>query len=48
MLTYCLKCKKDTENVDTKMLKTENGRTILLSKCAVCGSKKSRTRSERI
>ena len=46
MLTYCLKCKKDTENVDTKMLKTENERTILLSKCAVCGSKKSRFMKE--
>ena len=29
MLTYCLKCKKDTENVDSKMLKTKNGRTML-------------------
>ena len=41
MLTYCLKCKKDTESVDSKMLKTKNDKTIL-SKCAVCGSKKSR------
>ena len=24
------------------MLKTKNGRTVLSSKCAVCGSKKSR------
>ena len=42
MLTYCLKCKKDTESVDSKMLKTKNGRLMLLSKCAVCGSKKSK------
>ena len=42
MLTYCLKCKKDTKNVDSKMLKTKNGRAILSSKCAICGSKKSR------
>ena len=41
MLTYCLKCKKDTENVDSKMLKTKNGRPTLSSKCAVSGSKKS-------
>ena len=40
MLTYCLKCKKDTESVDSKMLKTKNGRPMLSSKCAVCGSKK--------
>ena len=41
MLTYCLKCKIDTENVNSKVLKTKNDRTTLLSKCAVCGSKKS-------
>ena len=42
MLTYCLKCKKDTECVDSKMLKTKNGRPMLSSKCAACGSKKSK------
>ena len=39
MLTYCLKCKKDTESVNWKVLKTKNGRTMLSSKGAVCGSK---------
>ena len=39
MLMYCLKCKKGTESVDSKML---NGRTMLSSKCAVGVSKKSR------
>ena len=33
---------KDTQNVDSKLLKTNNGRTLLLSKCAACRSKKSR------
>ena len=33
---------KDTQNVDSKLLKTKNGRTLLLSKCAACRSKKSR------
>ena len=51
MLTYCLKCKKDTESVDSKMLKTKSGRSFLLSKCVVCGSKKikicKRTKSKR-
>ena len=42
MLTYCLKRKENTKNVDTKMKKTKNGRLMLLSKCVVCGSKKSR------
>ena len=46
MLTYCLKCKKDTENVDSKMLKAKNGRNMLLSKRTVCGSKKSRFMKE--
>ena len=42
MLTYCLKCKKDTESVDPKVLKTKNCETMLSSKCAACGSKKSK------
>ena len=42
MLAYCLKCKKDTENVDSKVIKTKNGKAMLLSKCAVCGCKESR------
>ena len=29
MLMYCLKCKKDTESVDSKMLKTKNSKTML-------------------
>ena len=40
MLTYCLKCKRNTENKYAKMRKTKNGRVILSSKCAICGSKK--------
>ena len=42
MLTYCLECRKDTKNVDPKMIKTKNGKLVLLSKCALCSSKKSR------
>ena len=42
MLTYCLKCKTDTKNVDSKVLETKNGRPMLLSKCTVYGRKKSR------
>ena len=34
--------KKNTENKDAKMIKTKNRRVILSSKCAVCGSKKSK------
>ena len=25
MLTYCLKCRKNTKNKDAKMIKTKNG-----------------------
>ena len=32
--------------VDAKMLKTKNGRLMLSSKCAACGSKKSRFMEE--
>ena len=42
MLTYCLKCKKNTKNIDAKMMKTKNGRFVLSSKCAICSSKKSK------
>ena len=42
MLTYCLKCKKDTENIYSQVLKTKNGTTMLSSKCAICGGKKSK------
>ena len=46
MFTYCLKCSKNTKNKDAKMVKTKNGRLTLSSKCAVCGSKKSRFMKE--
>ena len=42
MKSYCLKCRKDTENKNQKNSKTSHGRTMILSKCAICGSKKSR------
>ena len=42
MKSYCLKCRKDTENINPKVSKTNNGRTMLLSNCATCNSKKSR------
>ena len=47
MLSYCLKCKKkNTENINPRVSKTSNGKTMLLSKCAICGSKKSRLMRE--
>ena len=42
MKTYCAKCRKDTENIDPKLVRTKNSRLVLQSKCSVCGIKKSR------
>ena len=42
MKIYCVKCKKDTENIDSKLFRTKNNRLIMQSKCPVCGIKKSR------
>ena len=42
MKTYCIVCKKDTENKNPKVFKTKNERLILKSICSVCNNKKSR------
>ena len=42
MESYCLKCKKKTENIDPEISCTSNGRAMILSNCAICGSKKPR------
>ena len=36
MKTYCMKCKKDTENIDPKMFRIKNNRLIMQSKCPLC------------
>ena len=40
MNTYCVKCKKDTDNIDPKIFKTKNNIIIMQSKCSVCKNKK--------
>ena len=40
MLSYCLKCRKNAKTKNPKVVKTKNGRIMLLSKCEVCDSKK--------
>ena len=42
MKTYCVKCKKDTENNDPKIVRTKNNRLIMQTKCSDCRNKKSR------
>ena len=40
MLSYCLTCRKNTECNNSKVVRTKSGKTMLLSKCDVCDSKK--------
>ena len=44
MLSYCLKCKKKTKtkSINPKISGTSNGKTMILSKCVICGPKKSK------
>ena len=40
MLSYCLECRENTESKNPKVVRTKNGRIMLVSKCAVCDCKK--------
>ena len=40
MNTYCIKCKKDTENIDPKIVRTKNNRLLMQSQCTDCRNKK--------
>ena len=42
MLSYCLKCRKNTESKNPKIVRTKDGRIMLLSRCSVRNSKKSK------
>ena len=42
MLSYCFKCRRNTESINAKVSKTTSGKAIILSTCAICGSKKSK------
>ena len=42
MKTYCTKCRKNTESLNSKIFKTKNSRLIMQSKCPVCRIRKSR------
>ena len=42
MESYCLKCKKYTKNINPQVSSTSNGKMMILSKCAICGSRKSK------
>ena len=42
MKNHCVKCRKNTKNLNSKIFKTKNGRLLMQSKCTDCGIKKSR------
>ena len=42
MLSYCFKCRRNTKSINPKVSKTTNGKVIILSTCAICGSRKSK------
>ena len=40
--TYCFSCRKYTKNINPKIVKSENNRSMIQTNCAICNSKKSR------
>ena len=42
MKSYCMKCRKDTENINLKIVRTKNNRLVMQPKCSACGMKKSK------
>ena len=46
MHTYCLSCKKDTRNIDPKVIKTKNNKKMMLSRCSMRNNKKSKFTSQ--
>ena len=42
MESYCVRCKKYTKNINPRVSNISNRKTMILSKCAKCGSEKSR------
>ena len=47
MKTYCLKCKKDIENIDPRVVRKKNNRLLIQSQCTDSKNKKSRFVKER-
>ena len=41
MNTYCLVCKKYTGNINPNVIKTQNNRKMMLSRCSICNNKNS-------
>ena len=39
MESYCLKCRKYTENINPQVSSTSNGKIMIFSRCAICNTK---------
>ena len=46
-ITYCLSCKKDTKNIDPRIVKTKNNKQIIISIFSICNNKNSKFISQR-
>ena len=46
MNTYCLSCKKNMKNINSKVIKTKNNRKMMLSRYSICNNKKCTFLSE--
>ena len=46
MPTYCLKCRRDSENINPKMVRTKHNRLVMQSKYPICRIKKLRFMKE--
>ena len=42
MESYSLKCKKHSKNINPQVSSTSNVKLMILSRCAICGSRKSK------
>ena len=42
MLSCCLKFRKNTESINPRFSRSSNGKKMISSKCAICGSKISK------
>ena len=42
MESYCLKCKKHTKKINPQVSGTSNGKLMIISKCTICSSRKSK------
>ena len=46
MKTYCVKCRKDTNNINPKIFRAKNNRLLMQPTCSDCKNKKSRFAKE--